>query len=117
MGGQVATLGVFDTLAREGGVLALVDIRAGVAIPCVALSTRAKVAAQGVCAIGENVARPIFALVVIGHVATFASIAIVTMALAVQTGAVFAFTTCRVTTIFCKITKRKISIKNISNLF
>ncbi len=102
MGGEVATLCVFDAFGGEGGNLTFVDVRAGVAVSGVALSARAEVAAQSVGTVGEDIARPILALVVIRHVAAFTPIAIVTVALTIQTGSVPTFTACRIAAVICK---------------
>ena len=79
------------------------------AVPEVALPARAEVAAQGVGAVREDVARPIFTLVVVGHVATLAAVAIVTVALAVQAGAVLALPAGSVPAVACR--KKDIQVK------
>ena len=99
VGGEVATFGVSDAPGGQGGVLALVDVGASVTIARVAFATRTKVTAKGIGAIGKDIAWPVFAFVVVGHITPFTPIAIVTVALTVQTGAVFTFTACRITTI------------------
>lgn len=62
-------------------------------IPFIPLITRTEVAAQSVCAVSEDVAGAILALVVVRHVAAFAAEAVVAMTLRVKTRAVFALVT------------------------
>ena len=90
-------------------VFTLVDVLAVVAIAGVSLATGAEVAAQGVGAVGEDVARPVLALVVVGHVAALAAVAIVTVALAVQAGAVLALPAGSVPAVACR--KKDIQVK------
>lgn len=104
VGGQIATLCVLHASSRQGGVLTLVDVCALMAITRIAFTAWAKVRAQCISAIGKDITRPIFALVVVGHVATFSPISIVTVALTIQTRAVSTFTASRITTIIWKIT-------------
>ena len=80
-------------------------------VPAITFATGTKVAAQSVCAVGKYVTRPVFALVVIGHIATLAPVSIVTMALTIQTSAVFTITACRITTIIWN-EKEKIVLKS-----
>ena len=65
----------------------------------VALPARAEVAAQCVGAVSKDIAGSVLALVLIGHVATLATVAVVTVALTVQTGTVFTFAACCVATV------------------
>ena len=51
---------------------------------------------QGVGAVGEHVAGPVLALVVVRHVAALAAVAVIAVALAVQAGAVLTLPACRV---------------------
>ena len=81
-----------------------------VAVPEVALPARAEVAAQGVGAVREDVARPIFTLVVVGHVTTRAAVAIVTVALAVQAGAVLALPAGSVPAVACRKRRHRLSL-------
>jgi hypothetical protein len=66
------------------------------------IPARAEVAPEGVGAVGEDVAGPVLALVVVRHVTAFAAVAIVAVALAVQAGAVLTVATCRVAAVICK---------------
>lgn len=54
----------------------------------VSWKTGAVEAAHGVGAVGEHVARPVLALVLVWHFAAFASVAVVTVAQVVQAGPV-----------------------------
>ena len=80
-------------------------------VPAITFATGTKVAAQSVGAVGKYVAGSVFALVVIGHIATLAPVSIVTMALTIQTSAVFTITACRITTIIWN-EKEKIVLKS-----
>lgn len=93
-------------------IFTLVHILAVVAVPEVALPARAEVAAQGVGAVREDVARPIFTLVVVGHVATLAAVAIVAVALAVEAGAVLALSAGRVAAVICGKVKEGSSLRS-----
>jgi hypothetical protein len=103
MGWKVAALSIGHASARQLRVFTLVDVLAVVAIAGVALSAGAEVAAEGVGAVGEDVAGSVLALVVVRHVATLASVAIVTVALAVQAGAVLALTSGGVPAVVCAL--------------
>ena len=96
--------------ARQLRVFTLVDVLAVVAIAGVSLATGAEVAAQGVGAVGEDVARPVLALVVVGHVTTLAAVAIVTVALAVQAGAVLALPAGSVPAVACRKRRHRLSL-------
>ena len=72
------------------------------AVARVALPARAEVAAEGVCAVSEDVARPVLALVVVRHVAALAAVAVIAVTLTIQTGAVFTVAPCRITTVIWK---------------
>ena len=102
VGGEVTTLGILDTLRSEDGVGTFVNIGTFVSIPSVTFTTGTKVTTEGIGAIGKDVTWPIFALIVIGHIATLTPVTIVTMTLTIQTRAVFTITACRITTIICK---------------
>ena len=80
-------------------------------VPAITFATGTKVAAQSVGAVGKYVTGSVFALVVIGHIATLAPVSIVTMALTIQTSAVFTITACRITTIIWN-EKEKIVLKS-----
>ena len=60
------------------------------AVALVAGEARTLIAADVVGAVGEHVARPVLALVLVRHGAALAAPAVVTVALRVQTGAVHA---------------------------
>ncbi len=62
----------------------------------------AEEAAEGVCAVPENVAGPVLAFVGVRHVATFAAVAVVAVALGVQTGTMLAVPARGVQAIVCK---------------
>lgn len=85
---QVAALCVLHTQGGQSRDLALVDVVAVEAVPLVAGKTGTVEAAHGVGAVGEHVARPVLALVLVWHFAALASVAIVTVAQVVQAGAV-----------------------------
>ena len=86
-------------LAGQLRVFTLVDILTIEAIAGVAFSAGAEEAAEGVGAVGEDVAGPVLALVVVRHVTAFAAVPVVAVTLTVQTGAVLALAPCRITTI------------------
>lgn len=88
--GQVAALGVLHAQRSQGGNLALVDVVAVEAVALVAREAGAVEAAHGVRAVGEHIARPVLALVLVGHLASFAPVAVVAVAQVVQAGAVAA---------------------------
>ena len=90
-------------------VFALVDVLAVVAVAGVALSAGTEVAAEGVRAVREDVAGPVLALVVVGHVATLAAVAVVAVALAVQAGAVLALPSGGVPAVVCGDKESRIS--------
>lgn len=85
---QVAALGVLHAQRGQRWDLALVDVVAVEPISFVSRKTGTVEAAHGVGAVGEHVARPVLALVLVWHLATFASVSVVTVAQVVQTGAV-----------------------------
>lgn len=90
VGRQVAALGIFNAFSSQFRILALVDIRAGETIAFIARVTGTGETAQSVGTLSENVTRSIFALVFVWSRAAAASVAIVTMALVIQTGAILA---------------------------
>lgn len=85
---QVAALGILHAQRCQRRDLALVDVVAVEAVPFVSGKTGAVEAAHGVGAVGEHVAWPVLALVLVWHFAAFASVAVVTVAQVVQAGAV-----------------------------
>lgn len=87
---QVAALRVLHAPPRQLRDPALVDVPAAVSVALVPFVAGAEVAAQGVGAVAEDVARPVLALVVVRHVAALAAVAVVAVALGVQAGAVLA---------------------------
>lgn len=87
---QVAALGVLHAQRGQGGNLALVDVVAVEAVALVAREAGAVEAAHGVGAVGEHVARPVLALVLVGHLASLAAVAVVAVAQVVQAGAISA---------------------------
>ena len=95
-------------LAGQLRVFTLVDILTIEAVAGVALSAGAEEAAEGVGAVGEDVAGPVLALVVVRHVTAFAAVPVVAVTLTVQTGAVLTLAPCRVTTIIWR--KKNVNI-------
>lgn len=93
---QIATFGVLHATARQLGDLTLVDVCTCQPISLVPVVTGAEEAAECVGAVAEDVTGPVLALVLVGHVAPFAAVPVVAVALRVQTGAVLAGTTRRV---------------------
>lgn len=85
---QVAALGVLHAQRCQRGYLTLVDVVAVEPVSFVSWKTGAVEAAHGVGAVGEHVARPVLALVLVWHFAAFASVAVVTVAQVVQAGPV-----------------------------
>ena len=79
--GQIATLRVGDTTAGELWELALVNVSTVVPIAFITLVTGTKISSESVCAVAEDVTGPVLALVLIGHITAFASVAVVTIAL------------------------------------
>jgi len=90
MGRQVAALGVFNAFGRQFRILALVDIRAGETIAFVARVAGTGEAAQGIGTLCEHVTRSILALVFVWGRAAAASVAVITVALVIQTGTILA---------------------------
>jgi hypothetical protein len=97
--GQVAALGVANAARRVLGDETLVDVCAVVAIAFVTLVTAAEEVAEGVCAVAEDVAGTVLALVLVGHVAPLSAVAVVAVALRVQAGPVLAVAPCRIQTV------------------
>ena len=81
MCGQITAFRVGDTTAGVFWELALVNVLAMVSIAFVALVAGTEVASERVGAVAEDVTRPVLALVLVGHITAFASVAVVTIAL------------------------------------
>jgi hypothetical protein len=103
MGWQVATPRVFHAPPRYRGILAFVNILAVEAVAPVPGVASAREAAQGVGAVGEDVARPVFALVLVWNFTVASSISVVAMALAVQASAILTGGSILFVTIICTL--------------
>lgn len=87
---QVAALGVLHAQGGQRRNLALVDIVTVEAVAFVAREAGTVETAHGVGAVREHVAWPVLALVLVRHLAAFASVAVVAVAQVLQAGAVAA---------------------------
>lgn len=85
---QVATLGVLHAQGSQRRNLALVDVVAVEAVSLVTGEAGAVEAAHGVRTVGKHVARPILALVLVWHLTTLASVAVVAVTQVVKAGTV-----------------------------
>jgi hypothetical protein len=85
---QVTAFGVLYASTGDRRILAFVDILAVKTVAGVSWKTRAREAAQRVGAVGEHVARPVLAFVLVWHLTRTSTVSVVTMAKGVETRAV-----------------------------